>query len=178
HGRWRTVGMPLLSQVRLPRGAAPDELISASLRQELDSMVRVIYLLRQSVEARPALIEACVGGERWRQSGKVITDKAMVDLAQELQGWTASVYKFGCAFIHLSGMHDYNSRDPLSLISNDEREDILRHCRYYHSGPANDDASFADLVPFLPKVLEKIAGNLECYLNDLENDRTLNIDAF
>ncbi|MBB3122496.1 hypothetical protein FHS03_005597 [Massilia violacea] len=102
----------------------------------------------------------------------------MVDLAQELQGWTASVYKFGCAFIHLSGMHDYNSRDPLSLISNDEREDILRHCRYYHSGPANDDASFADLVPFLPKVLEKIAGNLECYLNDLENDRTLNIDAF
>ncbi|WP_221208284.1 hypothetical protein, partial [Pseudoduganella violacea] len=30
-GRWRTVGMPLLSQVRLPRGAAPDELISASL---------------------------------------------------------------------------------------------------------------------------------------------------
>ena len=50
-------------------------------------------------------------------AGRVITDKEMVELAQELQGWTESVYKFGCAFIHLSGLHDYNSRDPLSLVS-------------------------------------------------------------
>lgn len=141
-------------------------------------MVRVIYLLRQPVEERFALLDACVGGERWRVRGKVITDKEMVDLADELEGWTASVYKFGCAFIHLSGMHDYNNRDPLSLVSRGEREDILRHCRHYHAGPFGDDVGFADLVPFLPKVLEKIAGNLECYLDDLENDRTMNIDSF
>lgn len=150
----------------------------AVLRQELDSMVRVIYLLRKPLQARTGLIDACVAGDRWRLFGKLVTDREMVDLAQELQGWTASVYKFGCAFIHLSGLHDYNNRDPLSLISTGEREDILRHCRYYHLGPANDDASFADLVPLLPKVLDKIAGNLECYLDDLENDRTINIDAF
>ncbi|WP_223149421.1 hypothetical protein, partial [Pseudoduganella aquatica] len=33
HGRWRTVGVPLLSQVGLPQGTASDELISASLRR-------------------------------------------------------------------------------------------------------------------------------------------------
>jgi hypothetical protein len=46
----------------------------------------------------------------------------MVDLAQILQGWTRSVYKFGCAFIHLSSLHDYNERDPLSQLPAEEKE--------------------------------------------------------
>jgi hypothetical protein len=140
------------------------------LRQELDSMVRVIYLLTQSKERREALINASVRGEKWSQptSGAKVTDKEMVDLAQTLQGWTQSVYKFGCAFIHLSGLHDYNDRDPLSQLPPTEREEILTHCRYYHGGPASSNASFEDLIPYLPRVLEKIAGNLECYLEALE----------
>ena len=92
----------------------------------------------------------------------------MVDLAQSLQGWTQSVYKFGCAFIHLSGLHDYNDRDPLSQLPTQERADILGHCRYYHGGPTSDDAGFDALVPYLPRVLKKISGNLECYLASLE----------
>ena len=93
----------------------------------------------------------------------------MVDLAQHLQGWTQSVYKFGCAFIHLSNLHDYNDRDPLLQLPADERTDIISHCRYYHGGPLSDSAGFDELVPYLPNVLEKISGNLECYLKNLEN---------
>ncbi|MDP3511670.1 MAG: hypothetical protein Q8S20_02880 [Sulfuritalea sp.] len=142
----------------------------AVLRQELDSMVRVIYLLTQSAERRTALIEASVRGEKWSQpnSHASVTDKEMVDLAQNLQGWTLSVYKFGCAFIHLSGLHDYNDRDPLEQLPHHERKDILDHCCHYHGGPHGSDAKFSELVPYLPSVLEKIAGNLECYLEDLE----------
>lgn len=98
----------------------------------------------------------------------------MVELAQSLQGWTKSVYKFGCASIHLSGLHDYNDRDPLAQLPDEERRDILEHCRRYHGGPAPSAERFEDLVPYLPNALKKIAGNLECYLEALENGEVLN----
>ena len=146
------------------------------LRQELDSMVRVIYLLTQSRARREILINASVGGDKWSQEGSraKVTDKEMVDLAQTLQGWTQSVYKFGCAFIHLSGLHDYNDRDPLEQLPDEERMNILNHCRYYHGGPSPGAERFDDLVPYLPRVLEKISGNLECYLEDIENGEVRN----
>ena len=140
------------------------------LRQELDSMVRAIYLLAQNIDRRNALIDASVSGEKWAQpnSRASVTDKEMVDLAQNLQGWTKSVYKFGCAFIHLSNLHDYSDRDPLAQLPPEEREDLLTHCRYYHGGPIQEDANFSDLIPYLPRVLEKISANLQCYLGGLE----------
>ncbi len=139
-------------------------------------MVRVIYLLTQDPERRETLINASVCGEKWSQvsSRAKVTDKEMVELAQTLQGWTQSVYKFGCAFIHLSGLHDYNDRDPLSQLPSDERRDILEHCRHYHGGPAPCAERFDDLIPYLPRALEKIAGNLECYLEALENGEVRN----
>jgi len=142
----------------------------AVLRQELDSMVRVIYLLHQPSERRHLLIECSVNGKKWPQQGskRAVTDREMIELALKLQGWSQSVYKFGCAFIHLSNMHDYNDRDPLANLPCEEREDILHHCRHYHGGPASDNASFQELIPYFPRVLEKISGNLQCYLEELE----------
>jgi hypothetical protein len=143
----------------------------AVLRQELDSMVRVIYLLDKPVARRNQLIVASVNGERWYQENspkKLVTDKEMVELAQTLEGWTQSVYKFGCAFIHLSACHDYSDRDPLQLISNEEKQDILYYCCYYHGGPISDTPSFQNLIPYFPDVLKKISSNLECNLKRLE----------
>lgn len=156
--------MQLLAQARLA-----GQMVSV-LRQELDSMVRVIYLLTLNPERRELMIEASVKGEKWLQesSRAAVTDREMVELAQTLQGWTQSVYKFGCAFIHLSGLHDYNDRDPLAQLPVQERSDILEHCRHYHGGPSADEAGFEALIPFLPRVLEKIASNLEYYLVALE----------
>lgn len=139
----------------------------AILRQELDSMVRVIYLLAQEPARREALIFESVNGQQWGKSdgrGRV-TDREMVELAQHLQAWTLSVYKFGCAFIHLSHLHDYNDRDPMQLLPTEECEAILNHCRHYHGGPMG--SKFIDLVPFLPSVLQKISDNLEFYLEQL-----------
>ncbi|MCF4996621.1 hypothetical protein GIW70_13225 [Pseudomonas syringae] len=139
----------------------------AVLRQELDSMVRVVYLLNQGPSRRAKLIEASVNGQQWVQPGGRgrVTDREMVELAQQLQGWTRSVYAFGCAFIHLSNLHDYNDRDPMSLLPAEECEAILDHCRYYHGGP--EGSAFIDLLPYLPRVLEKVSGNLKFYLEQL-----------
>jgi hypothetical protein len=144
----------------------------AVLRQELDSMVRVIFLLRQDLPRRRQLISAAVQGERWTRenSRSPVTDREMVDIADELFGWTRSVYKFGCAFIHLSNLHDYNDRDPVESLPSAERENLLEHCRHYHGGPPVGSETLDDLVPFLPAVLDKISGNLECYLKTLENE--------
>lgn len=148
------------------------------LRQELDTMVRVIYLLSQGNERRQALIDASVAGEIWRQetSKGRVTDREMVDLAQRLMGWTQSVYKFGCAFIHLSSLHDYNYRDPIQRLPNDERQYLLEHVRFYHGGPMSDHPTFADYVPYLPAVLEKVSSNLEYWLRALEKGKMLNPD--
>ena len=145
------------------------------LRQELDSMVRVIYLLSVTDRVRRAqLITAAASGKSWKgaKSGRV-TDREMVELAQELHGWTGSVYRFGCAFIHLSSYHDYKSRDPIEGLDAQERSDLLQHMRHYHGGPPSDDFTFRDLAPFLPAVFEKIASNLECYVEQLQRDGQL-----
>ena len=164
--------------MQLLAGARLAGQMASVLRQELDSMVRVIYLLTQTPERRNLLIDASVRGEKWSQeaSRAKVTDKEMVELAQTRQDWTLSVYKFGCAFIHLSDLHDYNDRDPLARLPVAERDDILEHCRKYHGGPAHGAERFDDLVPFLPHILNKISGNLECYLSALENGEVRSAD--
>lgn len=88
----------------------PGQMISIC-RQELDSLIRVVYLLSiRDLVVRHQLIEQTLANQSWsvkNENGKMkkITDREMVALASELFGWTQSVYKFGCAFIHLSGLH-------------------------------------------------------------------------
>lgn len=146
------------------------------LRQELDSMVRVIFLLSlKDREYRGKLIEDAVAGKKWTHPNtrKAITDREMVNLANYLHGWSKSVYSFGCAFIHLSNLHDHKSRDPLGQISEADRTAMLKHLRQYHGGPAGDSPTFNDVTPFLPMVFQKIADNLECYVDRIEKDENL-----
>jgi len=152
------------------------------LRQELDSMVRVIFLLyKNDLTERERLIQQTLDGKVWtvltvNGKNKKVTDREMVELSNQLQGWTLSVYKFGCAFIHFSAFHDYSDNNPFETLSADEKMDILSHLRHYHGGPQTDNPSFSELASFFPSVFEKIAGNLECYINNLE-DREINNKA-
>jgi hypothetical protein len=149
--------------------------VVAILRQELDSMVRCIYLLLvKDRSLRSRLIHQSLNGLPWtNQNGKRVTDKEMVALSNELQNWTKNVYKFGCAFIHLSGFYDSSGRDPLDSLTEDERNEIARHLRYYHGFHMDSQTRFRDIEGVLPRVLEKISSNLECYVRDLENDSDL-----
>lgn len=153
----------------------PGQMISIC-RQELDSLIRVVYLLSISdLAVRHQLIEQTLANQPWsikNQNGKMkkITDREMVELASELFGWTQSVYKFGCAFIHLSGLH--GESNPLGKLNNEDRMSILMHMRHYHGGPVSDGPTLEEFGNYLPKVLEKISGNLECYLKHLEKNET------
>ena len=61
----------------------------------------------------------------------------------------------------------------METINPDEKETVLRYMRYYHGGPLSSNPTFNDLIPYLPMVFEKISGNLECYLHDLEMGKLL-----
>lgn len=160
----------------------PHSVLSPSfsiLRQELDSMIRVIYLLSiKDLPERHRLIESTLRGEKWKvitRNGKWknVTDRDMVELSQKLIGWTQSVYKFGCAFVHLSDFHNHFMENPFTKLSQTEKQDILSHMRYYHGGPSHDDLDMAELSLYVPRIFEKVAGNLECYLKHLEKNETL-----
>ena len=99
-----------------------------------------------------------------------VTDKEMVDLSQ-LQGWIQSVYKFGCAFVHLSDFHNHLAKNPLQNISDEDRQDILSHMRNYHGGPSHDNPDMKEISEYLPRIFDKIAGNLAYYVAELRNEK-------
>lgn len=141
-------------------------------------MVRVIFLLSlSSLPEREAYARATLAGEQWvttTVNGKQrkVTDKEMVDMAQTLQGWTESVYRFGCSFIHLSNFHNHLATNPFHSLPQAERDSILAHLRNYHGGPIEDDPSIEVIASYVPRVFEKIASNLTYYLSQLETGST------
>lgn len=46
---------------------------------------------------------------------------------------------------------------------------IKLHLNNYHNFAMEDDLSIKTLEPYLLPVFDKISGNLECYIEDLEN---------
>jgi hypothetical protein len=144
-------------------------------------MVRAIYLLTiRDLKERKRLIAQTLAGEIWtvptgKGKQRKVTDKDMVELSNKLKGWTLSVYKFGCVFIHFSSSHDYSISNPFDSLPPSEQSDILEHLRYYHGGPHSDHPSFNEIAEFFPRVFEKIAGNLECYINSLESNGVENV---
>ncbi len=137
-------------------------------------MVRIIYLLERSDNnERLRLIKCTLSGEKWKvptPNGKHrdVTDREMVELSQNLQGWTQSVYKFGCAFVHLSDFHNHLAQDPFQKLSKAEQQDVLSHMRNYHGGPQHDNPSMEELSGYVPRIFDKIADNLRCYVDQLE----------
>lgn len=148
------------------------------LRMELDSMVRVIYLLTKDIDERERLIRQTLAGEQWTQTTqrgkyKRVTDKDMVLIASKLQGWTQNVYSFGCSFIHLSNFHLHDELNPLDAVTPEEKKIILKYLRHYHSKPESDNPSYEEILALIPCVFNKIYGNLKCYLNKLESNNFL-----
>lgn len=141
------------------------------LRMELDSMVRTIFLLNDPLDARAHFIAQTLRNEKWSRpnSRATITDRQMVDLANNLNGWSNSVYRLGCAFIHLSPMSDYTNAEPFQHLSQFEKDHIKRHLHYYHGFPLSDPINMTTVSPYLLRVLEKVSSNLHYYIELLES---------
>lgn len=152
--------------------------ILSIIGQEIDSMIRVVYLLSiTDTSYRNALIRASVNGERWMHKGttKVITDRQMVDVATKVEFWVREAYKVRNGFIHLSNLHDYRHRDPLALLPKQDKREILKHMRRWHNCPQQGNPTFNDIVPCIPKVFSKIHSHLSEYIRRLQNQQVMHI---
>lgn len=174
----------IVSQRSVEHSQAIQLLISAHLygqvisilRQELDSMVRVMFLLSiRDIGLREHYINQTLNGDRWvnPNTGAPITDNSMVRLAKRLHGWSNYVYKLGCAFVHLSAMAYYKDSNPFLLLSDNEREDIVFYLHQYHCYPLDCELNMATITPYLGKVFEKISSNLGYYVDELRQGKEL-----
>jgi hypothetical protein len=147
--------------------------IISILRQELDSLVRTVFLLSKDLNIRGHFISQTLQNTKWTlpNSRTVVTDRQMVDLTDTLHGWTNSVYKLGCAFIHLSPLVDYKNGNPFQQLTHSEITDIKQHLHNYHGFNLTDDLNMTTISPYLLKVLDKVSSNLECYIEYLEHNR-------
>jgi hypothetical protein len=140
-------------------------------------MVRVIYLLNEpDLQKREDFIQQTLNGDKWsfiNHNGKNqnVTDKDMVDLANSLNGWTQNVYKFGCAFVHLSNFHDYQSEDPFKSLNEADKDSIINQLHNYHGARLTRESSLREIIPFLPNVMDKISSNFECEIKSLEEEK-------
>lgn len=143
------------------------------LRHEVDSFIRVVYLVAISdLEERAHLIHEAIHGRKWYDAdGNRIFEAQMVDHAVGPHGWVRALYEFGCGFVHLSNNHDYLTRDPFRALPPRRRQEILDYLRSYHGVPATAGATFEEILSYAPAVFEKVRDNMEPYLRDLEEER-------
>jgi hypothetical protein len=148
------------------------QLISV-LRQELDSLVHAVFLLSKDLTTRQHFISQSLQNKKWTllDSRTVVTDRNRVDLTNRTHGWTNSVYKLGCAFIHLSPMANYRNSNPFQQLGQTEINDIKQHLHYYHGFRLTDNLNMNTVSPYLLSVLDKVSDNLECYIKYLEENR-------
>ena len=145
----------------------------ALVRQELDSMIRVIWLIDScSQSERDRLIADALQGRHWQKKtakGKLvrITDAEMSEAALGRHRWIEQVYRFGCHLVHLSNWHNYRHRDPIQDLPKGEREDVKRSIEDFHHAEI-DELSFSHIEMHAPYAMEKIRSNLACYLRELE----------
>ena len=140
------------------------------LRMELDSLVRTMYLNHHGDGPRRAelLRRATTQGIKFG-----VSDREMVDFAEELTGWARRVYDYSNAFIHLSNQHDYGARDPFQQLDLNERTALATYLQQYHGGTVSADSTFEEVADYVPKVFDKIARSLKDELDALECDRQL-----
>ena len=149
------------------------------LRQELDSFIRVMYLGRISdFKERERLMNQTLSGEKWSEltvnnKWKQITDKDMVEKSTELKGYIQYVYKFGCAFIHLSDFHDYANKNPFDKLDYVEQFDIKLYLHQYHGFSRDSELTVGNISNLIPDIFEKISKNMSCYFRTILNDEMI-----
>lgn len=145
------------------------------LRQELDTLVRVMFLLSQNVDDREHLISQTLNGRKWKHpnSNRLITDREMVELSNNLYGWTSYVYKLGCAFIHLSIMAYYKNLNPFSLLTFEDNLNIQFFLHQYHNFPLDAELNMETVIPYLDKVFDKVSSHVVYYADKLRQYKSL-----
>lgn len=144
--------------------------VVGTLREELELYIRTLYLSQQNRINREQLLSDFFQNIQWKNSqNKRLTDREMVDFANEIGfGWEYISYKFACAFVHLSILHDWANKDAINIIRYEEKKTIVDYINQYHNANLDTNCTLEDILIYSLKIFEKIKANMEYYLEELD----------
>jgi hypothetical protein len=140
--------------------------------QELDQIIRLLFLLNSNAAAKKLFIYSSINSHKWyivnkENKKEYITDENLLKFTETLSGWDKSIYEFGFSFKNLTTSFNYGSRDPIKSMSETDREKLYNYIREYHNKDFVSDFSLDDLIPVLPLIIEEISRNLKNYMSKL-----------
>ena len=140
--------------------------VVGTLRKELELYIRTLYLSQQNRINREELLSDFFQNIQWKNSqNKRLTDREMVDFANGIGfGWEYISYKFACAFVHLSILHDWANKDAINIIRYEEKKTIVDYINQYHNANLDTNCILEDILVYSLK----IKANMEYYLKELE----------
>lgn len=137
------------------------------IRYEIDTLIRVAYVFSLSLPDREVFCAKFFESGKFCDisSGKRLTDKVLVD---RIQGWESFAYQVGCGFAHLSYLHSEKPCFDLSKILGVGSSQTEKYLNEYHNRPIVGHLQLGTVLPYLPAVFEKIYGNTQYYIEELE----------
>jgi hypothetical protein len=137
--------------------------------QELDQIIRLLFLLKSNPNARKQYITSSINNQKWHITDidnhkDYVTDKLLLDFTKTLSGWDKGIYEFGFSFNSISHNYNYGSKNPINSLSASDRKVLYTYIQEYHVKSFPKDFSLDDIIPILPLIMELITINLKKYL--------------
>jgi hypothetical protein len=142
------------------------------MRQELDQVIKLLYLLNSTTNEQKQFIESSINNRKWfkvnRDNTKdYITEEVLTTYSETLNGWDKSIYEFGLAFGSLANTFNYGTRDPIKSIGENDKDKIYQYIYEYHNKDFPKDYDLSKLILELPTILNKISIQLQSYMDQL-----------
>ena len=142
------------------------------MRQELDQVIKLLFLLNSTKDEQKQYIDASINNHRWFILGtdnkkNYITDDDLTTFSETLVDWDKSIYEFGLAFGSLVNTFNYGTKDPIKSIGENDKEKIYKYIVEYHNKIFPKEYDLGKLILELPTILNKISINLQKYMEML-----------
>jgi len=140
--------------------------------QELDQVIKILFLLNSSKEDQKKFIESSINNHKWfviRNIDKkeYITEEVLETYSETLIGWDKSIYEFGLAFGSLANTFNYGTRDPIKSMGEKDKEKIYQYITEFHNKDFPKNYDLSNLIIELPTILNKISVNLRNYMDKI-----------
>ena len=140
--------------------------------QELDQVIKILFLLNRNKSEQRQFIESSINNHRWSLITKdnkkeYISDTVFTEYSNTLKGWDKSIYEFGLAFGNLANTFNYGTKDPIKSMGENDKEKIYKYIKEYHNTTFPIDYDISNLIIELPTILNTISINLKKYIDKL-----------
>lgn len=71
----------------------------------------------------------------------------------------------------MSNFHDYQNENIFDKLEEIDKKNIISYLNTYHGFGFEGELNTKSIIPYLPKIFDKIRGNLECYIEYLEKKK-------